>query len=325
MCLEEKKRDHHYVFQAYLKKWANSNEKIWCLRDGKPFEVSPRNIAFEKDFYRISSLNDKEIEFIRLFFRKTSDSFKKELENFIKLYTTFDRNEKLFKVLRAMLPIDCSEADEAMEEIDSMLDIARNNILEDTYCLFEGESISWLTSLCNQDTSFFYNGKDDQRERFVNFVCMQYYRTAGIKENTMRVLKEAEEYFVNPQFPKGCIKADNLYLPMLWLISAQCSDVLLKAPLTLLINKSNVPFITSDQPVINTKADYSDLSKEITELVFYYPISPQIAILLNDSVCGDKVELSTDDEVTAYNDLLFKASKKMIFSNIPDILEQYKK
>ena len=135
MCLEEKKRDHHYVFQAYLKKWANSNEKIWCLRDGKSFDVLPRNIAFEKDFYRISSLNDKEIEFIRLFFRKTSDSFKKELENFIKLYTTFDRNEKLFKVLRTMLPIDCSEADEAMEEIDSMLDIARNNILEMTRCV----------------------------------------------------------------------------------------------------------------------------------------------------------------------------------------------
>ena len=322
MCLEEKKRDHHYVFQAYLKKWANSNEKIWCLRDGKPFEVSPRNIAFEKDFYRISSLNDKEIAFIRLFFSKRSDRFKKELEHFIELYTTFDRYEKIFKFLRATLPEDCPEADDIMEEMDEALDIARNNVLEDTYAQFEGESTPWINALSNKDTTFLDD--NEQRQKYINFVCMQYYRTSRIKESTMLALKLTVEGYLS-QFPKGTIKVEDIYQVVIWLVSAQCSDVLLKAPLTLLINKSNVPFITSDQPVINTKADYSDLSKEITELVFYYPISPQIAILLNDSVCGDKVELTTDDEVTAYNDLLFKASKKMIFSNVPDILEQYKK
>ena len=48
-------------------------------------------------------------------------------------------------------------------------------------------------------------------------------------------------------------------------------------------------------------------------------------LALNLITPGDKVELTTDDEVTEYNDLIFKASKKMIFSNVPDVLERYKK
>ena len=46
--------------------WTNSNKKLWCLREGKIFDVKTRTIAFEKDFYFIATLNDKEKEFIIL-------------------------------------------------------------------------------------------------------------------------------------------------------------------------------------------------------------------------------------------------------------------
>ena len=76
-----KKRDHHYVFQAYLKHWTNEKDnKLWCLRDKDPFPVTPRNIAFEKDLYRVLPLNKKEIEFIKLFFSKYGSAFEKGVD-----------------------------------------------------------------------------------------------------------------------------------------------------------------------------------------------------------------------------------------------------
>ena len=107
--LENKKRDQHYVFQAYLKNWVNTNGKLWCMRDGKVFDVKTSNIAFEKDFYRVNSLSNKDIEFIKLFFYKSSDAFKKEMDYFLKLYTTIDRDEKIF------VSMDLNFNDEAIE------------------------------------------------------------------------------------------------------------------------------------------------------------------------------------------------------------------
>lgn len=318
-----KKRDHHYVFQAYLKRWADVNEKIWCIRDGKIFNVKTRNIAFEKDFYRISSLSDKEIEFINLFFREASDSFKKELRRFISLYTTFDQNERIFHTLCSFFPSDSPEIDSAKNEIYSILDVARNNIMEDTYAELEGEACVWLESLCDKNLDFFYNSNDNQNEKFISFVCTQYFRTKRMKEITLNTLKQAEEYFINDQFPKGSIKADNLYQPMLWLISSRCADAILKAHLKLLINMTSLPFITSDQPVINTKADYTDLSKDSTELVFYYPVSPHVAILLNDSSTDISEEITDETNIREYNNLLSKASYNMLFSNNEDVLKEY--
>ena len=136
-----KKRDHHYVFQAYLKHWTNEKDnKLWCLRDKERFPVTPRNIAFEKDLYRVLPLNKKEIEFIKLFFSKYGSAFKKGVDDFLTLYTSLDTYEKGFTELRALFPKDCPEAEEVMADINDILDIARNNLTEDTFAEFEGEA-----------------------------------------------------------------------------------------------------------------------------------------------------------------------------------------
>ena len=195
--------------------------------------------------------------------------------------------------------------------------------MEDTFAVLEGEACFWLECLCASNLDFFYNSSDDQNERFIAFVCAQYYRTKRMKDITLNILKQAEEYFVNDQFPKGSIKADNLYQPMLWLISSKCADAILKAHLKLLINMTDLPFITSDQPVINIRANYENLSKDTTELVFYYPISPQIAILLNDNSADNKEEITEKIKICEYNDSLSKASYNMLIANDKDILKRY--
>ena len=133
----------------------------------------------------------------------------------------------------------------------------------------------------------------------------------------------ANTYFVTKDFPKGSIKADNLYQPMLWLLSAKCSDAILNAHITILINKTDVSFITSDQPVINLKADYKDLSQQPDKLVFYYPISPRVAMTINDGLYVKKIELTNAKEIYEYNDLINRAAYKMIFSNDKSVISKY--
>ena len=320
---KDKKKNHHYVFQAYLKRWTNANEKLWCLRDNKVFDVKTNNIAFEKDFYRVNSLNNKEIEFIKLFFSKASVSFKKEMNHFLRLYTTIDRNENFFELINKLYAIDIPEVSEAVDEVNEMIDIARNNIMEEVYCDFEGEACNWLKKLCEEDIDFLYTSSNEEKEKFITFVCSQYFRTKRMKDHTMHVLKEAEKYFVNNDFPRGSIKAENLYQPMLWLLSAQCSDAILNSQIILLVNKTDVPFITSDQPVINLKADYKDLSQQPDELIFYYPISPRVAVKISDNLGVKKIELTNENDIHEYNDLIYSAAYKMIFSNDKAVISKY--
>lgn len=323
--LENKKRDQHYVFQAYLKKWVNKNEKLWCLREGKVFEVKTNNIAFEKDFYRVNSLNSNEIEFIKLFFSKESVVFKNGMNRFLELYTTIDRNEKFFELIDNLYSIEIPEVSDAVADINEIIDIARNNIMEEFYCDFEGEACGWLKNLCEENVDFLYASSKAEKEKFITFVSSQYFRTKRMKDYTMKVLKKAEKYFVSKEFPQGSIKAENLYQPMLWLLSTKFADAILNAQITLIINKTDVSFITSDQPVINLKADYKDLSQQPDELVFYYPISPRAAVKINDNLCVKKIELKNENDVHEYNDLINRAAYKMIFSKDESVINMFLK
>lgn len=93
----------------------------------------------------------------------------------------------------------------------------------------------------------------------------------------------------------------------------------------LLINTSSVPFITGDQPVINTLADYS-VYEEAKELEVYYPLSQTLALLIPElnNPKGYQSALDVQEsEVTFYNDLIFKASYEQIYGNDATVVQRY--
>lgn len=319
MRLEEKKRDHHYVFQAYLKKWANKNGKIWCLRGGKLFDVKPINICFQKNFYRISSLNRMEINLIKLIFKDESEIFKSQLDDFLERYSICDIYETMTNITRTTAPPFYTKTKIAIENMDLLIDTARSNMIEDAHCRFERESIKWLNSLCEESTEFFYSPFDNQNMDFISFVCLQYFRTEKIKDYILNELKQIENEIVPEHIPAGIIRIDNICQPVILLITAICAAELSQACLVLLLNKTEVPFITSDQPVINVKKESVGQAK----YEFYYPISPKVAIKLNNDFDGKTLILKDKEEVYKYNDLISKESYKMLFSNNLEVLERY--
>ena len=67
--MENKKRKHHYVFQAYLNAWIVDG-KLWSLRNKKVlFHTNTINIAQERDFYRLKPLNEDEFKFYQIYMK----------------------------------------------------------------------------------------------------------------------------------------------------------------------------------------------------------------------------------------------------------------
>lgn len=339
--MSEKKRKQHYVFQAYLLAWAK-NEKIWCVRkNGKPFNTNTINVAQERDFYRVTPLNNDERRFLKLIYADRSAEVQKALEDHIDIYLQPFEAEQKLKTYKYMTEILFGGYDGIPNEIkreiannEKKIDIWKNNIVEDSYSEIEGESIKWLNLLKKQDVSFYYSNNEQpnngafgiERYSFLFFLCSQYFRTKAIKK---RWIAKFGICLNHPQWktlniPKENIKLENVQPHLFWYIQTALTFSLWKknAHLTVLVNKTSLPFITSDQPVINLKADYQNMEIEPTDLIFYYPISPEIAITVNDEISEtiDELDLS---EVDRYNRVIVNSSYENIFAINPESIERY--
>jgi hypothetical protein len=338
----EKKRRQHYVFQAYLTSWA-TNQQVWCCRDGNIFKSNTINIAQERDFYRIKPLNDYELKFFLLFHKKSHPDVRKAMLDHINTYLSPLEWQKHIEQLEALSQLMPNKSKDQSFEIEKIIvdlknkvDVSINNLMEDYLSDIEGESMKWIASLKESDCTFYYSSNDekaktqgyydDDRFNFLYFVSIQYFRTKALKERWITNFKPALSH---PQWnslgiPKEHICLENLHSLFMWEFQNACAYGLRKknAHLTILTNKTSIPFITSDQPVINLRADYQDLSNETTELVFYYPITPNIAITINDENTEDRANLSLQ-EVEYYNKAIVKSSHQNIFASNVEVINRY--
>ena len=88
-------------------------------------------------------------------------------------------------------------------------------------------------------------------------------------------------------------------------------------------NKSEVAFVTGDQPVINTHAVHTNETVEDLEL--YYPLTPSLAFLLTQDIKlhKDKIVETNATEVKKYNRLMFTASSMQVYGSNPKVLKNF--
>lgn len=337
----QKKHKQHYVFQAYLASWLD-NKQMWCCRNNKLFQTGTQNVAQERDFYRVLPVNIDELKFISMIMKKLMpENMFEERRKFIETYLQPIEWEKQINTCEELMQKNNSEEfnteiREELEHLKKGIDICQNNVMEDYLSEIEGQFIPWIELLKNANLDFYEHhddGKmkaqgyyDDARFYFLYFLSIQYFRTKAMKE---RWITNCKPILENPildtlGISKENIRLENLSPLFMWTFQDACAVNLRKtnAHLTLLINKTDTPFITSDQPVINLKANYSDLGSQLTELIFYYPISPNIAITVNDDNKKNKKDV-LQEEVEEYNLSMVKASYQYIFGNKKEFIEKY--
>lgn len=299
------KKRQHYVSRNYLKAWTNSKKQISCLRKNKIYPSNLMNVAQEKYFYELQNLTEEEQKIIyHLGIEKSNNMLQRIHLSFLEKYLLIFKVEK-----------EVNRKGEAEEDLNRIIEEHKINFEEDYHSEIESIGNKYIDSIRNKNINFYYDKKSDDRMMFLFFLTLQYMRTKRRKNESIRAAN-----------------TDKINMNKLWPILAHIYATNLSHNLhldksfnlILLTNKSNLNFITSDQPIINT---YAMNSKELddNELEFYYPVSPKLAILITKDILDHKELIIRDAEkIKEYNKMINTEKEEQLFAELETDLEPYK-
>ena len=303
----ENKPNQHYVWQNYLKPWT-TDDKISCLRERKKI-INPntRNIASQRYFYGVDGLVLRDCEIMRkAFIEKKAGYTKQMLLGWIK---PIEVGIAIRDLMQNMGYDTCAE-----------IDLYLKNMLEEVYTAIEAGAIPGLNRVLSQDIDFLYSSSEEDTTDidFIAFLCFQYFRTKRMKE---AVIQNIGESATNLFSDFG--KAFNI---IALILATQFGGSLLNLikegayHCYLLKNECGTPFLTGDQPIINTFATATP-KIEPDELELYYPVSPKLALLISNKTNHD-VNCSVED-VLRYNHLIVMQSWENVFAADELILKRF--
>ena len=294
MRMPERKRRQHHVWQHYLKSWA-TDDQIWCLRDGSIFRTNTTKVAVERDFYKIPELTSEDVALIKWLVINPSqhELTQKNHENFLTMLAAPSRLAEQFRKF-ARDP----------KELDELLDIIRTNVLEDYHAGIEDSFSPLLDEILRNDLSFYADGR--RCITFTHFLCAQHMRTKNIKEKSIERVRA-----------NGGPDISRIWDIMSQMFAVNIGTCLYlersKRTLSLLQNRTGVPFVTGDQPVINLHA--TGVTPPET-LSFYYPVSPRLALLWPE--VGEAPAFTTDGltpaQARALNMRILEACHSQVFA-----------
>ncbi|MDA3889340.1 MAG: DUF4238 domain-containing protein [Allgaiera sp.] len=257
IVLENIPINQHYVWRYYLEAWAQGG-RVTCRMQSalKTIHTNPKNLASQRYFYGVDSFTDPELVYLRDVAERTRG--KKVNLGFVDLFT---RTTHLRRLLDGVAPDDVAKR----EEIDKVLRQVERGLGEIWHSAVERQGAPYLDRLRAGDASFW--GVEADALPFCNFFATQYFRTARMRNAVQTV-----------EFPQG------LDIKRLWPVESHIWATEFGAILfasrdniraTILTNASNTQFVTGDQPIINLKGP------DDPNWSFYYPVSPNIALLLS--------------------------------------------
>lgn len=308
ITLHIKKKRQHFVWKNYLKPWVVGGS-IHCLMNDRIFLSSLSGIAQEKYFYKLIKLGGVEEAVVNEFILSGETLELRKLNG-----KWIDAFNSIYKVRR-----EAEEKGVSKNKLDHFFDIQKCNFEENLHSRIESSSAKFLNMLYQGDHSFF----DDANERslFIVFLCQQYFRTRSMAERFRQLVGPIENFNVDATWQVLRHVLATTLSARIFLDTARYYPVLMN-------NKSRISFITGDQPIINpligelTLDDFpnslDDLSSEVE---LYYPLTPNLALLLTKNFCGEHEINCSEAEATKYNRYIRKQSSKQVYASSRTPLE----
>lgn len=298
------KRKHHYVWKYYLNGWGNTEEKV-CYRTKKGKIVCDyaTGLARENDFYKISTLNTEDIVFILNFIQISDASVRN-------LHMAF-----LEKMILQSKQIELADKSNKTELSDRI----KFNTLENIHSNVERDAVRIIQEL--RDGNYFYIFADESRGKLLSYVGHQFTRNKYSRERFIEAFGSSAE--------QKALSEKNW-----WIISivfgvnigySLARSFHLKRTV-MLINKTGIDFVTSDNPVINVMDNNSAVTGKPPERVdFYFPVSPNLAYMINDSDSyGEGLVDATEEMAIFLNTKMLQKSHQTIFGNSREIIKSTK-
>lgn len=289
-------KKQHYIWREYLTRWTDScdrfNGKLFVLRKlirGKQERIEfckLQNIGFEKYYYDVTGFQEKdkiileqflahmqEKELVKIGIEPKIFSEAAEQRDFIekRIMCPYENIDNKWNFLDKLSNGDFSFYRESKRQIvlDKLQKCMVDSILFQENQLSNEEIINMVSEFFQEDSE-----EDDLKYEFHRFFCMQYFRSPRIRNDTVANIEELKK-------EREELKDldTNFYVNMVATYFAERMALNItqnfSTSILLFENKTDVPFVTGDTPIINLTGTEMD---KMT--IFHYPISPRIAIQL---------------------------------------------
>lgn len=268
--LEAKKR-HHYVWAKYLTGWGGGTSNVfYTTKTGKFAYDSVRAIAVDDYFYKTSVLTNFHVDVIAGYSRKSPGHLHRLHMSLLDDFLRMQRAENLYRKFGV-----------PSQQIEQHLKAAQCNLLEDLHAVHEKEVLQVLPGLVEERLDVLQ--EEGCMIKFLAFFGHQFARTKAFREGVFNALSRRNA--LEGEVAEATMHAWWFLSYMFGVnIGASLYEGRHVAKHALLINKTDVPFITSDQPIVNVHPCVSE--NELVAPLYsdlYYPISPSVAYIICDS------------------------------------------
>jgi len=311
------KSKHHHVWANYLARWSeNGRDVYYTTETGKIAFDSVKGIAMEKWFYKVKRLTDSHVNIIKGFSDKSTEALRENHMSYLKDFLFRQKLEDIY-----------TKSGKKVEGVEDALHATRCNMLENLHSAHENEVKPIISALAENNLEIL----DDSRNLilFLQFFGHQITRTKAFKDVVMASTggaKSRTEKHIAKEI-QGCWWFLSYMFGMN--IGASLLSTRKEDKHCLLINTTESPFVTSDQAIINTHPSLRDDVFEPPEdehCDFYYPVSPNVAYMINksDRFEPGKVNVS-ENIVKELNIKMAKKSNKHIIGNTKESLTPLRK
>lgn len=306
--IEQIKVNHHYVWARYLKNWSNNNDVFYITKKGKIAKDSVRGLCRERSFYTLPLLDGEDVIFLTQF-SKLCDPFLQEqhrvfLSDLIKL-------SNLIRMLQAHPASNGNE-------LRNIVDVVESNIIENMYAIDESIFLPILEKLSNGD--FTCLEEIENLINFYHFIGHQITRTLNAKSRTFGGIRSNPDLV--RQHSNGIKLLEKNWPCLSFMFGINVGFNLYAGRMAtrqiFITNTSRVPFITSDNPVINIhpSADLVGPDEPPEHMDIYFAVSPKYAFLNCESDAYDGLDTSiTEENVHFFNGHVYRKSGATVFGN----------
>ncbi|MGO2452216.1 DUF4238 domain-containing protein [Pseudomonas taetrolens] len=240
------KKRHHYVWASYLTRWGGGTRNVfYTTKTGKIAHDSVRGIVVEDFFYKITPLNHKQIEVIKGYSQLSPDHLQRHHVSYLNDFLKMQHDEAVYR-----------KSGIRIQEVEQHLHALKCNLLENLHASHESKAGPVLAALADEQLDVLLD-KAHMIE-FMVFFGHQISRTKTFRDSVIQALPRRNAigidmveamahawWFLSYMF--GMNIGYDLYVGRNY------------AKHALLINDTRVPFITSDQPVVNVHSCVSEV------------------------------------------------------------------
>lgn len=337
-------KKQHYVWRGYLKRWNEKEDRygrIYVYRKnvkGNQKEIEYallENVGFEKYFYDMTGFSAVDVSLVSQLIAHIQKKHLVSVGLNPKLLGNANAERDFIESLMGKYE-DIDNKNQFLEKLisgdlsfykDSPVQVLLSELRQEMFNAFIGDRKKSDTELMTDVLNVMEHiGDEDLKNEFHRFFFMQHQRSPVVHETQAKNFEEIKAQHSEIKDIKTDFYVNSLMVFFAEKIALNVSNNL-HTWIERYENKTDIPYITADTPVVNlTGMEFLEKNE------FYYPISPKIAIKLCVALKGSKygkvnnlcLDMTDKNEVKKLNLVIAKNCYNEVFADNEEILNSIK-